>query len=117
MKIGLAQQNYMIGDFKGNFEKMKTAILKGIDEQADLIVFSELCVCGYPPRDFLEFKHFIHECDQVINQLAELAGNKIAIVVGAPSVNLKKDGKDLYNSAYFIENGKVKYVAHKALLP
>lgn len=117
MKIGLAQQNYMIGDFKGNFEKMKDAILQGIEAKADLMVFSELAVCGYPPRDFLEFKHFIHQCEDVINQLAKLAGNAIAVIVGAPSVNPVKDGKDLYNSAYFLENGKVKFIAHKTLLP
>jgi NAD+ synthase (glutamine-hydrolysing) len=117
MKIALAQQNYMIGDFKGNFAKMRIAIEEGIREKADLIVFSELCVCGYPPRDFLEFKHFIRECENVIQQLTTVCGDKIAIVVGAPSVNEKKDGKDLYNSAYFIENGQVKFIAHKALLP
>lgn len=117
MKIGLAQQNYMIGDFKGNFEKMSSAIEEGIKAKADLLVFSELCVCGYPPRDFLDFKHFIHECSNVIQQLAIISGDQIAIIVGAPSENLKKDGKDLFNSAYFIENGKVKYIAHKALLP
>ena len=117
MKIGLAQQNYMIGDFKGNFDKMKSAIETGIQQNADLLIFSQLCVCGYPPRDFLEFKHFIHECENVINQLAEVSGDKIAIIVGAPSVNTKKDGEDLFNSAYFIEGGCVKYIAHKTLLP
>jgi len=117
MKIGIAQLNYMIGDFKGNFEKMKAAIEKGITENADLLLFSELAVCGYPPRDFLEFHHFIHECENVIQELASIAGNKIALIVGAPSKNPTKDGKDLYNSAYFIEDGKVKFLAHKALLP
>ncbi len=117
MKIGLAQLNYMIGDFNGNFEKMKLAIEKGIAENADLLLFSELSVCGYPPRDFLEFHHFINECESVINKLAAVAGNKIAIIVGAPSKNPTKEGKDLYNSAYFIEDGKVKFLAHKALLP
>jgi len=117
MKIGLAQLNYMIGDFSGNFDKMKAAIEKGISENADLLVFSELCVCGYPPRDFLEFKHFINECENVIRKLATVAGNKIAIVVGAPSRNSTPNGKDLFNSAYFIEDGKVKYIAHKTLLP
>jgi NAD+ synthase (glutamine-hydrolysing) len=117
MKIGIAQLNYMIGDFKGNFERMKSAIEHGIAEQADLLLFSELSVCGYPPRDFLEFKHFIHQCEAVIEKLATVAGDKIAIVVGAPSRNPAKDGKDLYNSAYFIANGKVKFIAHKALLP
>ena len=117
MKIGLAQLNYMIGDFSGNFDKMKAAIEKGISENADLLVFSELCVCGYPPRDFLEFRHFINECENVIRKLADVAGNKIAIVVGAPSRNSTPNGKDLFNSAYFIEDGKVKYIAHKTLLP
>lgn len=117
MKIGLAQLNYMIGDFNGNFEKMKSAIENAISNEADLLVFSELCVCGYPPRDFLEFHHFIHECETVIHKLAAVAGNKLAIVVGAPSKNPNKKGKDLYNSAYFIEEGEVKYIAHKTLLP
>ncbi len=117
MRIGLAQQNYMIGDFKGNFEKMKFAIEQGIEANADLLLFSELCVCGYPPRDFLEFKHFIQQCESIVSQLAAIAGNEIAIIVGAPSVNPKKEGKDLFNSAYFIEHGKIKYIANKALLP
>lgn len=107
----------MIGDFNGNFEKMKMAIENGIAQKADLLLFSELCVCGYPPRDFLEFHHFVHECEVIIHKLAELAGNEIAIIVGAPSKNQSKDGKDLFNSAYFIENGKVKFIAHKSLLP
>lgn len=117
MKIGLAQLNYMIGDFSGNFEKMKSAIEKGIEANADLLLFSELSVCGYPPRDFLEFHHFINQCEKVVEELAEIAGDKIAIIVGTPSKNPTKDGKDLYNSACFIENGKVKFTAHKALLP
>ena len=117
MKIGLAQLNYMIGDFNGNFEKMKNAVETAILEKTDLLVFSELCVCGYPPRDFLEFHHFINECENVINKLAIVAGNQIAIVAGSPSKNPTKDGKDLYNSAYFIEGGNVKYIAHKTLLP
>lgn len=117
MKIALAQQNYMIGDFRGNFEKMRLALEEGIRRGADLVLFSELCVCGYPPRDFLEFNHFIRECESVIERLAALAGDKIAFVAGSPSPNPHKDGKDLFNSAYFVEQGKIKYIAHKALLP
>jgi NAD+ synthase (glutamine-hydrolysing) len=80
-------------------------------------VFSELCVCGYPPRDFLEFKHFVDQAIQTVERIAELAGNEIAVVVGAPSRNPNKKGKDLFNSAYFLEGGKIKYIANKALLP
>jgi len=117
MKIGIAQQNYRIGDFSGNFEKIKTAIEQGIAAQADLLLFSELSVCGYPPRDFLEFNHFIRQCEQTVQQIAQVAGNQIAVVIGAPSVNLHKEGKNLHNSAYFIEHGKVKNIIHKTLLP
>ena len=99
MKIGIAQLNFMIGDFLGNVDKMKIAIEQGIAANADLLLFSELSVCGYPPRDFLEFHHFIKQCEQTIQDLCILAGDKIAIVVGAPSKNPQKDGKELYNSA------------------
>jgi len=84
--------------------------------QADLICFSELSVCGYPPRDFLEFDDFIRKCEASIEQLAE-AAQGIAIVAGSPSRNPVLDGKDLYNSAYFLADGEVKHVQHKALLP
>lgn len=117
MKIGIAQLNFMIGDFLGNVDKMKIAIEQGIAANADLLLFSELSVCGYPPRDFLEFHHFIKQCEQTIQDLCILAGDKIAIVVGAPSKNPQKDGKELYNSAYFIEHGKIKHITHKTLLP
>lgn len=57
------------------------------------MLFSELTVCGYPPRDFLEFNHFIQQCEQIIQQIAQVAGTQIAVVVGAPSVNPLKEGK------------------------
>lgn len=117
MKIALAQQNYMVGDFDGNFEKISHAIETAIQQNIDLILFSELAICGYPPRDFLNFQHFIHQCEAIIEKICEKAQDKIAVVIGAPSKNPIKDGKDLYNSAYFIENGKVKFIAHKTLLP
>lgn len=117
MKIALAQLNYIIGDFNHNLKKMVTAIDEAIQQQADLVVFGELSVCGYPPRDFLEFRDFIEQSQKVVSDLADYAGEKIALVVGAPTVNPQVEGKDLYNSAYFIENGKVKHIAHKALLP
>lgn len=117
MKIALAQQNYMVGDFDGNFEKISHAIETAIQQNIDLILFSELAICGYPPRDFLNFRHFIHQCETIIEKICEKAQDKIAVVIGAPSKNPIKDGKDLYNSAYFIENGKVKFIAHKTLLP
>ena len=61
MKIFLAQQNYHIGNFEANTEKIINAIREAKAEGGDLIVFSELAVCGYPPRDFLEFNDFIEQ--------------------------------------------------------
>ncbi len=116
MKIAVAQNNYHIGNFESNFKKIQDSIQRARAGKCDLVVFSELSVCGYPPRDFLEFSDFINRCDEVIQKIANEAKD-IAVIVGSPSRNPRKEGKDLFNSAYFIANGKVEKVVHKALLP
>jgi NAD+ synthase (glutamine-hydrolysing) len=116
MKIALAQLNYHIGNFESNTKKILDCIQKAKSQQADLVVFSELAISGYPPRDFLEFDHFILKCIDSINVIASEC-NGIAAIVGAPSFNPEIKGKRLYNSAYFLENGKVAAVRHKTLLP
>ena len=116
MKITLAQLNFIIGDFTGNTEKMLVAVAQAKKEKADIIVFPELSVCGYPPRDFLEFSDFIKQADAAVEKLAE-AADDIAIVVGAPTKNPVVEGKDLYNSALFLAEGKIKHMQHKTLLP
>jgi NAD+ synthase (glutamine-hydrolysing) len=116
MKIALAQLNYHIG----NFEKITAKIIDTLNEAkkqgADLVVFAELCICGYPARDFLEFKEFIDECEQAAQQVAQ-ACTGIACIIGTPTPNNDPEGKDLHNSAYFIADGKVQAVVNKALLP
>jgi NAD+ synthase (glutamine-hydrolysing) len=116
MKISIAQLDFIIGDFEGNLSKIKGAIQDALIQQSDLICFSELSICGYPPRDFLEFDHFIESCKDAVDQLLELS-HQIAIVIGAPVVNPIAEGKDLYNSALFIYGGQVQYTYHKTLLP
>jgi NAD+ synthase (glutamine-hydrolysing) len=116
MKIAIAQLNYHIGNFEQNFEKIKEAIAEAKTNRVDLILFGELAVCGYPPRDFLEFEDFIIRCQRVLEGISELTEN-IAVVVGAPSVNKNSVGKNLYNSAYFIAEKSIKAVIHKTLLP
>ena len=116
MKIAVAQLNYHIGNFEQNTAKIIDAIQMAKEEGAELVLFSELAVCGYPPRDFLEFRDFIDQCDKAIHKIAG-ATKGIAAVVGCPSVNPCVEGKDLFNSAYFISHGKVEYIAHKTLLP
>ena len=116
MKITLAQLNYHTGNFELNTQKILDAINKAKLENADLVVFSELSVCGYPPRDFLEFNDFINLCNESVQLIAKQCVG-IAAIVGAPTVNPKVEGKDLYNSAYFLADGKVQQIIHKTLLP
>lgn len=116
MKIFLAQQNYHIGNFEANTEKIIHAIREAKTQGADLIVFSELAVCGYPPRDFLEFNDFIEQSLQAIDKIKDEADN-IGVIVGAPSRNPRIEGKDLFNSAYFLHDKEVKHIANKTLLP
>ncbi len=116
MRIALSQLNYHIGNFEDNTAKIITSIKRAKKENADLIVFSELAVCGYPPLDFLEFNDFIKKCTASVEEIAvECKG--IAAIVGSPSVNPVLKGKNLFNSAYFLEDGKIKQVIHKTLLP
>jgi NAD+ synthase (glutamine-hydrolysing) len=116
MNIALAQLNYRVGDFGYNVARIIQAIEQAKSGRADLVVFAELSVCGYPPRDFLEFDDFIRRCDEAV---ASVAGKcrGIAAVVGAPSVNPALKGKPLYNTAYFLADGKILAKAHKTLLP
>ena len=116
MKIALAQQNYHIGNFEGNLAKMLAAVEAAKNRGADLVCFGELAVCGYPPRDFLEFDDFIRRCYASVDALREVSRG-IGIIVGSPSRNPVVEGKDLYNSAYFLYDGAVIGVQHKALLP
>jgi NAD+ synthase (glutamine-hydrolysing) len=116
MKIFLAQQNYHIGNFELNTQKIISAIEEAKKQQADLAVFSELSVCGYPPRDFLEFDDFINKCYQAIDTIKSHS-DKIAVIVGSPQRNPKQEGKDLFNAAWFLHEGEVKATIHKTLLP
>ncbi len=114
--ISIAQLDYHTGNFEYNTQKIISHIEQAKQEGVGLLVFSELCVCGYPPRDFLEFTDFIDQCKQSVEQIAQHCEG-IAAIVGAPSVNPVIEGKDLYNSAWFLADGKIKDIRHKALLP
>lgn len=116
MKIFLAQQNYHIGNFEENTNKIISAIENAQAVGADLVVFSELSICGYPPRDFLEFSDFIEKCHQSI-EIIKNYSDTIGVIVGCPSINPQKEGKDLYNSAWLLYEKEVKSVVHKTLLP
>ncbi|MBS1776949.1 MAG: NAD+ synthase [Bacteroidetes bacterium] len=116
MRIFLAQQNYHIGNFEANTLKIIEAIKAAKEKQGDLIVFSELCVCGYPPRDFLEFEDFIDKSIQAIDTIAQYADG-IGVIVGAPARNPVLAGKNLYNTAYLLYDKAVQGTVFKTLLP
>ncbi len=116
MKIALAQLNYHIGNFSSNVQKIINSIQKAEQAGADLVVFAELAISGYPPRDFLEFDDFINRCNLALNEITSHC-KSIGAIVGLPTFNQGKKGKPLYNSAAFIADGQVKKYIHKSLLP
>jgi NAD+ synthase (glutamine-hydrolysing) len=116
MKIVLAQQNYRIGDFELNTRKIIEAIRQAKAEGADLIMFSEMCICGYPARDFVEFNNFIEQCEQSVDTI-RLESDGIGVLIGGPSRNPQVLGKDLFNAAFFLYNREIVATIHKTLLP
>jgi NAD+ synthase (glutamine-hydrolysing) len=116
MKIAIAQLNFHVGNFELNTGKIISYIKEAKEKGAELVVFSELSVCGYPPRDFLEFNEFINSCLESVKKIAE-ATEEIIVIIGAPSVNNTGKGKPLFNSAYVLEDGKIVKVINKTLLP
>ncbi len=116
MKIALAQYSFHVGNFTANTAKIISAIQTAEQQQAELIVFSELSVCGYPPRDFLEFNDFINQCQRAIETISAHTQN-IGVLVGCPRKNPLTEGKDLFNSAYFLYEGKIQQIIDKTLLP
>ncbi len=116
MKIALVQLDYHIGNFLDNTTNIVMEIKKAQQFNVDLIVFSELSICGYPPLDLLERKDFIQKCIDEIHRISRICKN-IGVLIGGPSFNEDPEGKALFNSAYFLNGGRIKEVFHKSLLP
>jgi NAD+ synthase (glutamine-hydrolysing) len=116
MKITLAQLNYHIGNFARNKELICNAIRKAKHEESDIIIFSELCVPGYPPLDLLDRLDFIEKCNETVKEIArECVG--IMAIIGSPVINNNKEGKKLFNSALVLSEGEIVFSAQKSLLP
>jgi NAD+ synthase (glutamine-hydrolysing) len=116
MKISIAQVNVHIGNFETNLQKFQSEIIHAKEKGSDLIIFPELAISGYPPRDFLDYKHFIEECENAILVLAKPCIG-IAAIIGSPTFNHSAEGKRLHNSAYVLVDGAVQNIIHKTLLP
>jgi NAD+ synthase (glutamine-hydrolysing) len=117
MKIALVQLNYHIGDFKGNLARITRAVSEAGEMGAELVVLSELSICGYPPLDLLERKDFIDACLLHIEKLAVDINPETGVLVGSPEPNPGREGKMLYNSVFFLHGGEVRQVFRKSLLP
>jgi NAD+ synthase (glutamine-hydrolysing) len=116
MKVALAQLNYIPGDIAYNSAKIISAVDHARSQNAALIIFSELAVTGYPPLDLLQRSDLINESMTAMQNIAAHCTG-IAAIVGGPSPNTGGYGKSIHNSAFFIQNGMVRAVINKTLLP
>jgi NAD+ synthetase len=116
MKIALAQINPTIGDFEGNTDKMMRFIEKAKGLRCDLIIFSELVISGYPPRDLLERRDFVAADKAYLQKLVDSVAG-IGVVCGCVTENPNQEGNLLFNSAVLFDEGKILHQAHKRLLP
>jgi NAD+ synthase (glutamine-hydrolysing) len=116
MKIGIGQINPTVGDLPGNLEIIQNAYLDLVKRGADLVVFPELAVCGYPPRDLLIKKNFGIRCFETLQQIAQTTLSCPALI-GFPESVPNANGKPFYNSAALCHDGKISQVFRKRLLP
>ena len=121
LKIQLSQLNFTVGDLSGNCQKILNNYKEAKGQGVDLLVFSELAICGYPPEDLLLNQHFLAEIEEKIERIKEeTIGSKTAILLGCPYLNKLPNQKkldELYNSALLIEDGEVVAIANKTCLP
>lgn len=119
MKIAIAQLNPTVGDIKGNLDKLTNVVEQVKNDAPDLVVFSELFITGYPPRDLLERTWFIENVELAVNCIKSLSSRvpDTGILVGVPVRVRKETGHCLHNSALLFLNGEIVFTQHKSLLP
>ena len=117
MKIGIAQINTTVGDLTGNKELILNAYRQLTEGGAELVLFPELAVCGYPPRDLLFKSQFVADTEATLREIATEVGAAPAVIGFVEKRPEGRKGRPFYNAAAWCENGTVKSVAHKSLLP
>ncbi|KQC03516.1 MAG: NAD synthetase [Methanoculleus sp. SDB] len=119
MKIAIAQQNPVVGDIRGNVAKIGNILQQCRGESPDLVVFPELFLSGYPPRDLLERHWFIGRVNRAVEEVLELSQHypETGILFGAPRETHRDTGRGLYNAALLIQNGDLLFSQAKSLLP
>jgi NAD+ synthase (glutamine-hydrolysing) len=116
MRIGLAQINTIVGDLAGNSRLIEAAYKTLVAQGADLVVFPELVVSGYPPRDLLFKKRFVSDVERITRELADRIGT-VPALIGTIETNATGQGRPSFNSAAFCQDGKILASARKCLLP
>lgn len=116
MKIGVAQINTIVGDLSGNRQKILQSYQELAAQGAQIVVFPELAICGYPPRDLILRKHFIKECEHVLTEIAQQTKDTVAII-GSPMSNPHPRGNRAYNGVAWCRKGRIETRGMKCLLP
>jgi NAD+ synthase (glutamine-hydrolysing) len=117
MKIAVCQSNSIIGDIKGNSEKILTGYKKAVSDNVDLAIFPELFLCGYPPLDLVEKKEFRNAVIRTANEIAAQT-NHVGLIFGTITEEYEdKIGTGVYNSAVLCYNGKIQFTQNKSLIP
>ncbi len=119
MNITMAQLDPMVGDISGNLQRMLDVYTRAAAESVDLVVFTELSLTGYPPRDLLERRWFMRQVDEAIAAFARATADHpdTGAIFGAPTATGERVGRGLHNSAVLVDSGRVVAIAHKSLLP
>jgi NAD+ synthase (glutamine-hydrolysing) len=118
-RIALAQIDTTVGDFAGNAERIRAATAVARGAGATLVVFPELALCGYPPRDLLDFPEFLDRARRALEDLARPAdwSRGVAVALGFPEAVPGAPPPGVYNAVALIEGGRVVAVGRKSLLP
>jgi NAD+ synthase (glutamine-hydrolysing) len=119
VRIALAQINPTVGDFSGNLRKIAEFVERAAAEGAALVMFPELATCGYPPADLLEKESFVRRAEETLAAVAELTrgADRPAVLCGSPMRCESASGKRVRNAAALMEDGEIRFVQQKMLLP
>src|SRR5476649_1810778 len=116
MRIGLAQINTIVGDLAGNSRRILEAYRALVAQGAELVLFPELVVSGYPPRDLLFKKHFVADVELATKAIAAQIG-AVPALIGYTEANTTGQGRAAFNAAAFCHEGRIVTSARKCLLP
>ncbi len=116
MKIAICQINPVIGDIKGNQEKILDGYKRGVEDGAELVVFPELSLVGYPPLDLVEKQEFRNAVKNAANELASLT-NSTGLIFGSITEDENDIGTNVFNSALLCFDGKIQFIQSKTLIP